>query len=98
MARSSYEYIVLGRGGIGSATAFWPSRRAGREVLGPKQFELGHSPGGSQDFSRIIRLTYHDDKYTRLTPHTHMAWSVIEDEAALESWNLRIPFALNVAS
>jgi sarcosine oxidase len=84
MARSSYDYIVLGCGGIGSAAAFWLSRRAGTEVLGLEQFELGHSRGGSQDFSRIIRLTYHDDKYTRLTPHTYMAWSVIEDESALK--------------
>jgi sarcosine oxidase len=84
MARSSYEYVVLGCGGIGSAAAFWLSRRAGAEVLGLEQFELGHSRGGSRDFSRIIRLTYHDDKYTRLTPHTYMAWAVVEDESALK--------------
>jgi sarcosine oxidase len=84
MARSSYDYIVLGCGGIGSAAAFWLSRRAGTEVLGLEQFELGHSRGGSQDFSRIIRLTYHDDKYTCLTPYTYLAWSVIEDESALK--------------
>jgi sarcosine oxidase len=84
MTRSFYEYIVLGCGGIGSATAFWLSRRAGAEVLGLEQFELGHSRGGSQDFSRIIRLTYHDDTYTRLTPHTYMAWAVIEDESAVK--------------
>ncbi len=84
MTRTHYEYIVLGCGGIGCATAFWLSRRAGAEVLGLEQFELGHSRGGSQDFSRIIRLTYHADEYTRLTPHTYMAWAVIEDESALK--------------
>ena len=52
--RSDYEYIVLGCGGIGSATSYWLARRKGVEVLGIEQFELGHHHGGSQDHSRII--------------------------------------------
>jgi sarcosine oxidase len=84
MTRSEYEYIVLGCGGIGSAAAFWLSRQAGAEVLGFEQFSLFHERGGSQDHSRLIRLTYHSDDYTRLTPHSYMAWAVIEDDAGLK--------------
>jgi monomeric sarcosine oxidase len=81
--KTKYEYIVLGCGGIGSGAAYWLSRRAGAEVLGLEQFKLGHVHGGSQDHSRIIRLTYHDEKYTRLTPHTYRAWAALEAESAV---------------
>jgi len=82
--KTNYKYIVLGCGGIGSGTAYWLSRRAGEEVLGLEQFELGHVHGGSQDFSRIIRLTYHHEDYTRLTPHTYTAWATLEEESAVQ--------------
>jgi sarcosine oxidase len=84
MARLDYDHIVLGCGGIGSAAVYWLSRRAGSDVLGLEQFRLFHSRGASQDYSRIIRLTYHADDYTRLTPHSYMAWAVVEDESALK--------------
>jgi sarcosine oxidase len=82
--KTNYEYIVLGCGGIGSGTAYWLARRAGVEVLGLEQFELGHHHGGSQDHSRIIRLTYHHADYTRLTPHTYTAWATLEEESAVQ--------------
>ena len=81
--KTNYEYIVLGCGGVGSGTAYWLARRAGREVLGLEQFQLGHHNGGSQDYSRIIRLTYHDAKYTALTPHTYTAWAALEEESSV---------------
>jgi sarcosine oxidase len=81
--KTDYQYIVLGCGGIGSAAAYRLARRAGGEVLGLEQFELGHVHGGSQDHSRIIRLTYHHADYTRLTPHTYKAWSELEAESAV---------------
>jgi len=82
--KTEYEYIVLGCGGIGSGAAYWLSRRAGADVLGLEQFELGHVHGGSQDHSRIIRLTYHHENYTRLTPHTYPAWATLEAESAVQ--------------
>lgn len=45
--RRSYEYIVLGCGGIGSGAAYWLARRAGADVLGLEQFKLGHHHGGA---------------------------------------------------
>lgn len=82
--KTHYQYIVLGCGGLGSGAAYWLARRAGAEVLGLEQFTLGHHNGGSQDHSRIIRLTYHHADYTRLTPHTYTAWATLEEESGMQ--------------
>lgn len=82
--RTHYEYIVLGAGGLGSAAAYWLARRAGGATLALEQFALGHVHGGSQDHSRIIRLTYHHADYTRLTPHTYPAWAALEEESGVQ--------------
>ncbi|HEY8259214.1 MAG TPA: N-methyl-L-tryptophan oxidase [Gemmatimonadales bacterium] len=79
--KTDYEYIVLGLGGFGSAAAYWLSRRAGREVLGLEQFELGHVRGESQDHSRIIRLSYHTPGYVELAKHAYRAWAELERDA-----------------
>ena len=81
--KRAYEYIVVGCGGIGSAAVYWLSREAGSEVLGLEQFHLGHDRGGSEDHSRIIRLSYHDPAYTALTPHTYEAWAEVEEESGI---------------
>jgi len=69
--RTEYEYIVVGLGGLGSAAAYWLARRAGSDVLGLEQFELGHEKGASEDHSRIIRLTYHTPEYVALAHHAY---------------------------
>jgi sarcosine oxidase len=79
--KRDYEYIVLGLGGFGSAAAYWLSRRAGGDVLGLEQFELGHARGESQDHSRIIRLSYHARHYVELAKHAYQAWGEVEREA-----------------
>ncbi|MFL5401636.1 MAG: N-methyl-L-tryptophan oxidase [Gemmatimonadales bacterium] len=79
--KRDYEYIVLGLGGFGSAAAYWLARRAGSEVLGLEQFELGHVRGESQDHSRIIRLSYHTPGYVELAKHAFRAWAEVEGEA-----------------
>ena len=76
--KRDYEYIVLGLGGFGSAAAYWLSRRAGADVLGLEQFELGHVRGESQDHSRIIRLSYHTPEYVELAKHAYRAWAELE--------------------
>jgi len=76
--RRDYEYIVVGLGGWGSAAAYWLSRRAGPNVLGLEQFELGHVRGESQDHSRIIRLSYHTPGYVELAKHAYRAWREVE--------------------
>src|ERR671918_1730680 len=80
--KSDFEYIVAGLGGLGSATAYWLSRRAGKEVLGLEQFALGHSHGESQDHSRIIRLSYHTPFYVRLAKQAYQAWTCLEEDCS----------------
>lgn len=75
---TDYRVIVLGMGGIGSAAAYWAARRAGKEVLGIEQFPLGHPNGGSEDHSRIIRLSYHTAGYVSLARAAYRAWSDVE--------------------
>ena len=79
--RTDYEYIVLGQGGIGSAAAYWLSRRFGQSVLGLEQIELGHLRGESQDHSRIIRLSYHRPDYVEFAKLAYAAWAQVEEDA-----------------
>ncbi|MCB9419877.1 MAG: N-methyl-L-tryptophan oxidase [Ardenticatenaceae bacterium] len=76
--KRNYEYIVLGLGGIGSGALYWLARQAGKDVLGLEQFEIGHVRGGSQDHSRIIRLSYHTPGYVELAKAAYQAWATLE--------------------
>ena len=80
----SYDFIVLGCGGLGSAAVYWLARQAGSQVLGLEQFHLGHDYGASQDHSRIIRLSYDDPAYAALTPFTYIAWKDLEAESGIQ--------------
>ncbi|MBX3070127.1 MAG: N-methyl-L-tryptophan oxidase [Thermomicrobiales bacterium] len=80
--RRSYDVIVIGCGGIGSAAAYWLAR-AGASVLCLEQFELGHHNGSSQDHSRIIRRSYHDPNYTVLARPAYELWDQIEQESGV---------------
>jgi sarcosine oxidase len=82
--KRTYEFAVVGIGGIGSAALYWLARAAGAEVLGLERFALGHDHGASQDHSRIIRLSYHAPEYTALTPHTYDAWAEVEAESGVQ--------------
>ncbi|PSJ65167.1 N-methyl-L-tryptophan oxidase [Kumtagia ephedrae] len=79
--KDSYTHVVLGLGGLGSAACYWLSRRAGTDVLGIEQFELGHGRGESQDHSRIIRKTYHTVPYVRFAEQAYEAWGTVEEDS-----------------
>ena len=76
--KADYDLIVLGLGGIGSAAAYWGSARLGDSVLGIEQFQVGHGYGGSEDHSRIIRLSYHTPAYVELARAAYEAWEQVE--------------------
>jgi sarcosine oxidase len=71
------DVVVVGLGAIGSAAAYWLAR-AGADVVGIEQFELGHHNGASHDHSRIIRRSYHTPGYVELTGHAYDAWADLE--------------------
>ncbi|NJN44688.1 MAG: FAD-dependent oxidoreductase [Anaerolineae bacterium] len=75
-----YDCIVLGLGGLGSAALYWLARQ-NKNVLGLEQFEIGHIRGGSQDHSRIIRLSYHTPQYVDLAKQAYTTWAEVEADA-----------------
>ena len=77
---TDWDVVVVGLGALGSAAAYWASRRPGIRVLGLEQHELGHSLGASQDVSRIIRLSYHRPDYVRLAKRAYATWAEVEAE------------------
>ncbi len=79
-----YDVVVVGLGGLGSAAAYWLSRRPGLRVLGLERFEIGHRYGASEDVSRIIRRSYHRPDYVRLTARAYDAWAHLERESGTQ--------------
>jgi sarcosine oxidase len=75
---TDYRFAVLGLGALGSAAAYWLSRRAPGEVVAFEQFEMGHARGASEDHSRIIRRSYHTPWYVALTSAAYEAWEEVE--------------------
>lgn len=76
----TYDAVVVGLGGIGSAAAYRLAA-TGARVLGLEQFELGHDRGASQDVSRITRLSYHRREYVELAIEAQAAWREVEAAA-----------------
>ncbi|HET7581507.1 MAG TPA: N-methyl-L-tryptophan oxidase [Candidatus Limnocylindria bacterium] len=78
MAAERYDAIVIGLGGMGSATAFHLARR-GRRVLGLEQYGLLHDRGSSHGLTRIIRLAYHEHpSYVPLLRRAYELWHELE--------------------
>jgi len=74
------DYVVVGLGGLGGA-ACWELARRGHSVVGLERFELGHSRGASHDSSRILRHSYHNAGYVRLTMEAYDDWARLERES-----------------
>ena len=59
MTQTTFDTIVVGVGGMGSA-ACWQLARRGQRVLGLERFDIPHSYGSSHGATRIIRLAYYE--------------------------------------
>ena len=74
----SYDVIIVGVGGIGSAAA-WQLARRGRRVLGLERYDIPHAMGSSHGVSRIIRLPYYEaPDYVPLLRRAYALWREIE--------------------
>ncbi len=80
----SHDVIVIGLGGMGSASAYHLARR-GQRVLGLEQFEPLHQRGSSHGLTRIIRLAYHEHpSYVPLLLRAYELWRDLEEDAGRE--------------
>ena len=74
----AYDVIVVGIGGMGSATA-WQLARRGQRVLGLERFDIPHAMGSSHGVTRIIRLPYYEDPaYVPLLHRAYALWRELE--------------------
>lgn len=75
-----YDVIVVGLGGMGSATAYQLAQR-GQRVLGLERHTPAHDLGSSHGQSRIIRQAYFEDPaYVPLLLRAYELWRQIEAE------------------
>src|SRR3990172_5363623 len=74
----SYDAIVLGVGGVGSAALYHLARRGAR-TLGLDRFPPGHDRGSSHGQTRVIRQAYfeHPD-YVPLLKKSYQLWRELE--------------------
>jgi sarcosine oxidase len=74
----TFDAIVLGVGGMGSATA-WHLAQRGARVLGLEQFNIGHDLGSSHGVTRIIRLAYSEgSSYVPMLRRAYTLWRQIQ--------------------
>lgn len=74
----TYDAIVIGMGGMGSAASYYLVRR-GMRVLGLEQFSIGHTLGSSHGVNRIIRLAYAEgSSYVPMLRRAYQLWRQIE--------------------
>ena len=84
MVSERYDAIVIGLGGMGSASAHHLARR-GQRVLGLEQFGALHEQGSSHGLTRIIRLAYHEHpSYVPLLRRSYELWHELERAAGEE--------------
>ncbi len=75
---ATYDVIVVGLGGMGSATVRELAGRGAR-VLGLERFTSGHDHGSSHGRSRIIRQAYFEDPaYVPLVLRSYDLWRRLE--------------------
>ncbi len=79
-----YNTIVIGVGGMGSATCYELAKR-GRRVLGLERFDIPHELGSSHGHTRIIRLAYYEHpSYVMLLHRAYELFHQIQDQSGEE--------------
>lgn len=81
MTNTTYDVLVLGLGGMGSATLYHLASR-GLRVCGVEQFGVSHDRGSSHGAARVIRKAYleHPD-YVPLLQRAYTLWEDLERAA-----------------
>jgi len=83
-----YDAIVIGLGGMGSATACHLSKRGAR-VLGIEQFAAAHARGSSHGQSRVIRQSYFEHpNYVPLLIRAYELWTELQASSGMDLMRL----------
>jgi sarcosine oxidase len=77
MAGADSEFVIVGAGLLGLATAAALNRR-GRQVIVLEQATVGHPGAGSKGSCRIFRLGYPDPEYVALARQARQFWAELE--------------------
>ncbi|WP_067541381.1 N-methyl-L-tryptophan oxidase [Nocardia crassostreae] len=84
----TYDVIVIGLGGMGSAAACRLAR-GGHRVLGLEKFTPAHNKGSSHGGSRIIRQSYFEDPaYVPLLLRAYELWEQLARDSGDEVYRL----------
>ena len=76
---NAYDVIVVGIGGMGSATLYELQKR-GKHVLGIEQFGVPNDQGSSHGSTRIIRLAYYEHpSYVPIMQRGYKLWRDLEN-------------------
>ena len=76
---TEYDAIVMGVGGMGSATAYHLASR-GVDTLGIERYDIPHTMGSSHGNTRIIRKAqYEHPAYVPLVNRSYELWRGLED-------------------
>ena len=76
---TTYDAIVVGVGGMGSAALYHLTRHGATRVLGLEQFDIAHDKGSSHGLSRMIRLAYWEHpSYVPLLRRAYELWRDLE--------------------
>ena len=78
---ATYDVIIVGLGGMGSATAYYLASQ-GHSVLGLDMHKPGHDLGSSHGHHRIIREAYFEDPdYVPFVQRAYDLWDELEEDA-----------------
>jgi sarcosine oxidase len=78
--QSHYDAIVVGVGGMGSATALELARR-GQNVLALERFNIPHSRGSSHGYSRVVSRSFYElPAYMPIYDRACELWEALETE------------------
>ena len=92
----TYDTIVVGVGGMGSAAVYHLAKR-GQRVLGLEQYDVPHPYGSSHGVSRIIRLAYYEHpSYVPLLHRAYELWWALE--RTVRERLLHVTGALNIGA
>ncbi|PYE13274.1 monomeric sarcosine oxidase [Williamsia limnetica] len=88
MNNTTYDVIVLGLGGMGSAAAYHLASRGAR-VLGLERFTPAHDQGSSHGGSRIIRQSYFEDPaYVPLLLRSYELWEKLKQDSEIDVYSI----------